>query len=129
VAGTNKELSDLQLALLQALWELTEGTVSDVQAVLERDGRKLAPTTVATVLRRLELQGWVTHREQGRHFLYRAAVSRQRAAGRILNRITSSLFGGDVPALVSQLLASHDVDRAELDELRRLIEETERRLK
>jgi predicted transcriptional regulator len=124
-----EQLSELQLALVQALWELGEGGVSDVQAWLERRGRKLAPTTVATVLRRLEAQGWVAHREQGRAFIYRAARSRQRATGRMLARITDSLFGGDVPALVSHLLESTRIEKREIDEIRRLLADRERRLK
>jgi BlaI family transcriptional regulator, penicillinase repressor len=124
-----QQLSELQLALVKALWEIGEGSVADVQAALEKHGRKLAPTTVATVLRRLEAQGWVTHREQGRHFIYRSALSRQRTAGRILGRITDSLFGGNVPALVSQLLETHKVDRREIEEIKRLIEARERKLR
>ena len=123
-----EQLSELQLDFVQALWELGEGGVSEVQAALERRGRKLAPTTVATILRRLETQGWVAHREQGRAFVYRAAVSRRRAAGRILARLTESLFGGDVPTLVRHLHESNQVENREIDEIRRLIEDKERRL-
>jgi BlaI family penicillinase repressor len=122
-------LSELQLAVVQALWQVGEGGVSDVQAALEQQGRKLAPTTVATILRRLEGQGWVTHREQGRNFVYRAAKSRERATDKILTRITDSLFGGDVPALVSHLLESKKIEKREIDEIRRLLADRERRLK
>ncbi|HXU80493.1 MAG TPA: BlaI/MecI/CopY family transcriptional regulator [Polyangia bacterium] len=125
----SEKLSELQLAFVQALWELGEGSVAQVQEVLEREGRKLAPTTVATVLRRLEAQGWVSHREQGRSFIYKATVSHKRAAGRMLTNLTRSLFGGDLPALVSHLLESHKVDRREIEEIRRLIADKERRLK
>ena len=124
-----EKLSELQLALVQALWDLGEGSVAQVQEALEKQGRKLAPTTVATVLRRLEGQGWVAHREQGRSFIYKATVSHRRAAGRMLTSLTRSLFGGDLPAMVSHLLESHKVDRREIEEIRRLIAEKERRLK
>ena len=122
-------LSELQLAVVQALWQMGEGGVSDVQAALEQEGRKLAPTTVATILRRLEAQGWVSHREQGRNFVYRAAKSRERATDKILARITDSLFGGDVPALVSHLLESKKIEKREIEEIRRLLADRERRLK
>jgi predicted transcriptional regulator len=128
VVGSEK-LSELQLAFVQALWDLGEGSVSQVQEALEAQGRKLAPTTVATVLRRLEAQGWVEHREQGRSFIYKAAVTHRRAAGQMLSSLTRSLFGGDLPALVSHLLESHKVDRDELEEIRRVIADKERRLK
>jgi predicted transcriptional regulator len=126
---SSEKLSELQLALVQALWELGEGSVSQVQEALEGQGRKLAPTTVATVLRRLEAQGWVSHREQGRSFIYKASVSHRRAAGRMLTNLTRSLFGGDLPALVSHLLESHKVDKPQIEEIRRLIADKERRLR
>lgn len=124
-----EKLSELQLAFVQALWELGEGSVGQVQEALERQGRSLAPTTVATVLRRLEAQGWVAHREQGRAFIYKATVSHRRAAGRMLTNLTQSLFGGDLPAMVSHLLESHKVDRREIEEIRKLISEKEKKLK
>lgn len=125
----SEKLSELQLAFVQALWELGEGSVSQVQESLEAQGRTLAPTTVATILRRLEAQGWVAHREQGRSFIYRATVSHRRAAGQMLTNLTKSLFGGDLPALVSHLLEAHKVDKREIEEIRRLIAEKERKLK
>ena len=125
----SEKLSELQLAFVQALWELGEASVAQVQEALEQQGRKLALTTVATVLRRLEAQGWVAHREQGRTFIYKASVSHRRAAGRMLTSLTRTLFGGDLPAMVSHLLESHKVDRQEIEELRRLIAEKEKKLK
>jgi BlaI family penicillinase repressor len=74
-------------------------------------------------------QARTDHREQGRTFVYRAARSRERATDRILARITDSLFGGDVPALVSHLLASKKIEKREIDEIRRLLADRERRLK
>jgi predicted transcriptional regulator len=122
-------LSEVQLAFMQALWTLGEGTVAQVQERLEQDGRTLAPTTVATVLRRLESKGWVAHREEGRSFLYRAAVSRDKVTGRLVARLASSVFGGDVPALVSYLLDSRSVSRDDIAQIKRLIEAKERRSK
>jgi BlaI family penicillinase repressor len=118
---TQKQLSELQLAIVRALWELGEGAVSDVLAEVARHGRELAPTTVATVLRRLEKDGWVEHRERGRQFVYRARVSREQATGGVLDRITRAFFGGSIPALVSQLLESGQVSSEDLALMRALI--------
>jgi BlaI family transcriptional regulator, penicillinase repressor len=122
---TAEPLSDVQLDFMQALWELGEGSVADVQSQLEQRGRKLAPTTVATVLRRLEGKGWVSHREAGRGFVYRPAISRQRASGRLIQRLTGAFFGGNLPALVSHLLDSGAVSKSDVAEIKRLIEEKE----
>lgn len=125
----SEQLSELQLALMTALWDLREGTVSAVQEQLEKAGRSLAPTTVATLLRRLEAQGWVKHRQNGRQFLYRAASSRNEVTGGMLSRLTQSLFGGDPTALVSHLLDSGSLGKRDLGAIRALIEEKEGKLK
>ena len=114
-------LTDLQLSVMKALWELEEGGVSEVLAIMARDGHALAPTTVATMLQRLSKQGCVEHRSQGRHFLYRAAVARDEAAKSVLDRVVQSFFGGKVSALTAQLLESEQLTPDELEELRRLL--------
>jgi BlaI family transcriptional regulator, penicillinase repressor len=121
VVVMQKQLSELQLAVVRALWELGEGGVSEVLSAVARAGRELAPTTVATVLRRLEKDGWVEHRERGRQFVYRARVSREQATGGVLDRITRAFFGGSIPALVSQLLESEQVSSEDLALMRALI--------
>jgi predicted transcriptional regulator len=118
-----EQLTDLQLEFMRVLWEVGEGTVADVQDRLQAGGRALAPTTVSTVLRRLESQGWVTHRERGRQFIYRAAVSRDDATGDMLDRLRNALFGGDVPAMVSQLLDAGRLHKRDLDAIRALIDQ------
>jgi BlaI family transcriptional regulator, penicillinase repressor len=114
-------LTDLQLSVMKALWEVGEGSVGDVLAALTSQGKELAPTTVATLLQRLSKQGWVKHRKSGRQFLYRAKVSQQAAAKNVLERVLSSFFGGRISALAAQLLESEQVSADELKEMRRLI--------
>jgi predicted transcriptional regulator len=114
-------LTDLQLAVMKALWQVGEGTVADVLAVLASQYRELAPTTVATLLQRLSKQGWVKHRKNGRQFLYRAKVSQKEAAKSVLQRVLSSFFGGRVSALTAELLETEPLSQDELKELRRLI--------
>jgi predicted transcriptional regulator len=121
-----EQLSDLQLAFMNVLWEAGEATAGEVQQRLAGDGRAFAPSTVSTVLRRLEGQGWIRHRERGRQFVYRPAVSRQEVTEGVLARITRSLFGGDVPAVVSQLLDTASVRKRDLETIRALLAQKEK---
>jgi predicted transcriptional regulator len=118
---TSETLTDLQLSVMKALWQIGEGTVADVLAVLAADGKELAPTTVATLLQRLSKQGWVKHKKSGRQFLYRAKVKQADAAKGVLQRVLRSFFGGKVSALTAQLLESEELSPDELEELLRLI--------
>jgi BlaI family transcriptional regulator, penicillinase repressor len=120
------QLTDLQLAVVRALWERGECTVLDVQEALLPD-RPLAQTTVATLLSRLERRGVVTHRVAGRQFIYRALVSEPQVQSSMVEQITEMLFEGSPTALISHLLATSDVGNGDLAEVKRLIAEAEAR--
>lgn len=113
-------LGDLQLAIMRVLWELGEATVTDVhQALL--DARGLAPTTIATMLKKMEDKGVVEHRADGRKFIYRPKVSEDQVTRGMVADLTERLFGGDPVALVSHLIARHEIQPDELSELERMI--------
>jgi predicted transcriptional regulator len=118
----SEQLTDLQLTVMKALWEIGEGTVGDVLAVMAREDRELAPTTVATLLQRLSKQGWVKHRKLGRQFLYRAAVEQKEAAQSVLQRVLRGFFAGKASLLTAQLLESEKLSQAELAELKKLLD-------
>jgi|SRR5215471_8395521 len=115
-------LTDLQLAVMKALWELREGTVGEILGVMNRGHRDVAPTTVATLLQRLCKQGWVKHRREGRQFIYRAKVAEKEVAQGMLRRVMLSFFGGKASALTAQLLESEPMTPDELEEIRALLE-------
>jgi BlaI family penicillinase repressor len=120
-----EQLSDVQLAFLRALWAQPGSTVTQVKDFLTAEGRELAPTTVATQLGRLEKKGFVGHEVDGRQFLYRAQVSEQQVKRSVLKRVTEGLFGGDITALVHQLLEHDRVSAADLAQVKQLIETRE----
>jgi BlaI family penicillinase repressor len=119
----SEQLTDLQLSVMKALWEIGEGTVGDVLSTLANEERDLAPTTVATLLQRLSKQGWVNHRKHGRQFLYSAAIDQKEAAQGVLQRVLRAFFGGKASLLTAQLLESDMLTQKELDELKTLLDE------
>lgn len=119
------QLSDQQLAFMRVLWDRGEATAQDVQAALGDQGHELAPTTVATVLTRLERKGLVAHRRRGRQFVYRARAGEQEIRRSMLARLTDFFFGGDPDALVSHLTAGQGLGEEDLEEVRRLISDRE----
>ena len=119
------QLGDLQLAIMQQIWQRGEATVAQVHDALKAE-RGLAPTTIATMLKKMEAKGVVEHRTVGRTFVYRPTVSEGAVRRSMVTALTDRLFRGDVTALVSHLLSEHEIDRAELDELRALVAEADR---
>jgi BlaI family penicillinase repressor len=117
-----------QLEILRVLWERSEATVVDIHQALQAV-RPMAPTTIATLLSRLEKRGLVTYRTEGRQYVYRALLQERDAQQHALVEVTQGLFAGDVPTMVSQLLSSHEIRRGDLARVRELIDAKERELK
>jgi BlaI family transcriptional regulator, penicillinase repressor len=122
---SKKQLGDLQLAIMRVLWEAGEASAADVHRALW-DERGLAPTTIATMLVKMERKGVVTHRSQGRRYVYRATVTESEVTRSMVGQLADRLFQGDVHALVSHLISEHEIDADELAELRAMIDEKEK---
>ena len=120
------KLAVLQLAIIQVLWERSEATVAEVREALQ-ETRPLAHTTVGTMLAKMERNGQVRHRSEGRVNIYRAAVQREKVRRSMLADLTARLFGGDLAEMVSHLLDSREVSADELARLKQLIRDKEER--
>lgn len=118
-------LTALQLAVMQVLWSRDEASVADVQRAMT--GRRLALTTVATMLVRLEQRGLVSHRAEGRQYIYRSRVSPADVRETVTRELLRNLFDGDVTAFVTQLLDSRKLTREEVADLQRLVRDKARR--
>lgn len=116
------KLGELQHAILQILWRRGEATVAEVHQEL-LDSRQLALTTVATMLRKMEQRELCSHRVEGRQFIYRAELPESEVREGAATELRDRVFGGDLPALVSQLLDSGAVAAEDLEALRQLIDE------
>jgi len=113
-------LGDLQLAILRVLWKRGQAAVAEVHRELEGE-RGLAPTTIATMLVKLEKKGVVTHVQEGRRFLYKPTISEGEVQSSMVSDLAQRLFAGDPAAMVSHLLSEHEIDAEDLDRLRATI--------
>jgi len=81
------------------------------------------------MLRKMEARGLVTHREEGRAFLYRAAVAAEEVSRSVGQHFVERLFEGNLASAVSHLLQTRDVSRDELDQIEKFIKQAKRRAK
>jgi len=118
-------LGDLQLRIMQVLWANGVATVADVLNALG-DRTPLAYTTIATMLRKMEVRGLVGHRTEGRTFIYRALVAEESVSRGMAEHVLDRLFEGSLAEMVSHLLTDREISRAELNRLEKLIAERKR---
>ncbi len=120
-----QRLGDLQLKIMQALWELGRASVADVHEHLSAE--RLAYTTVATMLRKMEDRGLVRHQEEERRFIYEACLSQTEVRRSVAEDFLDRVCEGSLASAVNHLLEARDVSRKDLAELERLIKQRGRR--
>jgi predicted transcriptional regulator len=106
----------LELECLKALWGIGEGTVRDVRHFLVGN-RKLAYTTVMTVLDRLEKRGGVTRRKQGRSFVYVPKLSREELRRFAVKELVDRFFEGSEESLARFLRSQESGVRNQQEDL------------
>ncbi|MFL5385400.1 MAG: BlaI/MecI/CopY family transcriptional regulator [Longimicrobiaceae bacterium] len=114
-------LTELQIEILAVLWKRGEATVADVHQVLE-PSTGLARKTIGTLLFRLEQQGVIAHREEGREYLYRACVTREQVERAAVGSVLGRLFRGDVAAMVSHALRAEEVEPGDVEKVKEMLE-------
>jgi BlaI family penicillinase repressor len=120
------DLGDLQKTVMEIVWTLGEASVNQVKTKLAR--RKLAYTTVLSVMQKLDKAGWLTHREEGRAYVYRPVVTRAEAGRSSLRQFIDRVCGGDPMAMFQHLLDDQELSAADLAELRKMIDKRRKEL-
>jgi len=106
---------------MAVLWRMSQASVGDVVGALKKT-RAVTYSTVQTILRILETKGYVTHDKVARAFVYRALVDERQARRRALRHLVARLFDGSPSLLVLNVLEDEEIDPAERQRLKRLIE-------
>jgi BlaI family transcriptional regulator, penicillinase repressor len=114
------KLGKLQLRIMKTLWDHSPLTVAGVRERL--GGEPLAYTTIATMLRKMEVRDLVRHTQEGRTFMYEPMIRSDEVAKSVSDELVEWLCGGSITGAVSHLLESRDVNAAELDALEALIQ-------
>ncbi len=117
-------LTDAELRLMKILWARGPSTVGDVVEALPED-EPLAYSTVLTTLRILEQKGYLRHEKQGRAYVYHPVVDRSAARRSALRYVMDRFFNNSPEQLVLGVLESEEMDLADLERLKKMIEESE----
>lgn len=113
-------LTEAELRLMKILWRRGESGVAELVAALP-DDEPIAYNSVLTTIRILEKKGYVTHRQEGRAFLYVATVAEDEAGQSAVQHLLSRFFGNSREQLVLSLLGDRSISHSEIQRLRELI--------
>ncbi len=121
---SKEKLTPRELAIMQVVWDRGEATVRDVHEVLSRE-RKVAYTTVMTLMNILATKGHVARRQDDRAYVYSPARPRQQVVGRLVRDFVDRVFSGSAQPLLLHLVKHEKLTSAERAELKRIIETLE----
>lgn len=105
---------------MKVLWDRGESTVAEMVTATSSEG-ELAYTSVLTTIRILETKGYVSHRQEGRAFLYCSSVGELEAGRSEVRHVLQRFFGNSRERLLLSLLGDNEVTPDELKRLKEAI--------
>jgi len=121
---SERKLTDAELEIMHVVWELDSGTVRQVHELLNKQ-RPLAYTTVMTMMNILEEKGHLTRRKEGRAYRYEPVRPKNQVISGMVDDFVGRVFEGSAAPLVVSLVKDKKISKKDLDEIARMIRETE----
>ena len=116
---TDLHLTQRELDIMGVLWELGEGTVTEVRDRVDPD---LAYTSISSMIRTLELKGFVSHRRgEGKTHVYFPVIAPEAAGESALGRVLDKIYGGSPIRLLAHLVQQKRLWPKELERMRDLL--------
>ena len=117
--GKKNVLTDQELEIMKIVWQRGASTVRDVYEELLKN-RKIAYTTVMTMMGILEQKGRLSKTQRDRAYVYTPTEPQGEVVGSMVHDFLKRVFDGSAKPLLVHLLESKDISQKELDEITRL---------
>ena len=115
--------TELELQILKILWEKSPQLVRDIRDELAKLGRDIAHTSVITTLNTMVKKRIVIRKREANAFLFSPRITREQVSRSVLGDIVNRVFDGSAKAVLLGVFEQNDIDRGELKELRKLIDQ------
>jgi predicted transcriptional regulator len=117
-------LGETEMEILHHVWELGEASVTDVQERILKN-RKVAYTTVMTVMRNLNNKGYLKFRKVGLAYIYSPAKKPDDVRFNLVDGIVQKVFHGSPMALVQSLVENENISSDEREQIKKMIDKLE----
>jgi BlaI family transcriptional regulator, penicillinase repressor len=116
-------LTPQELEIMKVVWDCDSATVRDVYEALLKQ-RKIAYTTVMTMMKILETKGYLKKRRQERAFIYQPVRPKNQVIGGMIREFIDRVFNGAAEPLLVHLVKSRHINEKDLQKIIRIVEET-----
>ncbi len=128
VKGDLPKPTEAELAILRVLWERGPSTVREVTEHLQNE-RGTGYTTALKLMQIMTEKGLVARDESSRTHVYEAVATAETTQRQLVSDLLERAFGGSAQQLVMQALSSQRASKAELAEIRSLLDELDKKAK
>ena len=118
--------TDAELQILQVLWQHGPSTVRDVH---ERLNLATGYTTTLKLMQIMHEKGILDRMQDGRQHIYRPLLKEEETQQALLDRFMDTTFRGSAMKLVMQALGNRATSQEELQQIRTLLDQLEKRKK
>jgi BlaI family transcriptional regulator, penicillinase repressor len=118
-----KELTERELEVMHVFWDRGESTAAEVRDVLETQGRELAYTTVATLVKILHDKQFLTQTSDERPFKFQPARTYEEVSSSLLGDLVQKVFGGSRANLLVRLFEEEKLSADEKKRLKQILDE------
>src|SRR6185436_17807272 len=120
--------TEAELEILRVLWDRGASTVRDVHDVVTRS-KDVGYTTILKQMQVMHRKGLLARSDRYRSHVYEPAESQAKTQRQMAGSLLQQAFGGSARHLLQSALAGRKVDAKEIDEIRALLDDYERRRK
>ena len=108
---------------MKLVWRRGNATVRDVyEAFLKQ--RKIAYTTVMTMMKILESKGYLKKRRQDRAFIYSPTHPKNQVIGGMIREFINRVFNGSAEPLLVHLVKSRRLRERDVQKIMSMVEES-----
>lgn len=125
VVKDRSTLTRQELALMKVVWRLEHATVREVYEAL-RGERRVAYTTVLTVMNILESKGYLRKEPEGRAYRYHPTMTQTQVLRSLVRDFVDRVFDGAATPLMAHLVTDARISKADREELQRLVRSVKR---
>lgn len=118
-------LGESEMEILHHVWDLGEATVNDVKDRITVN-RKVAYTTVMTIMKNLADKGYLKFRKDGATYVYTAAQAPEKVQSSLIGKLVDKVFKGSPSALIQTLVQNEHLSEEERTEIKKLIDKLEK---
>jgi predicted transcriptional regulator len=120
----SRTLTEQELEIMKVVWGLERATVRDVYEAL-RERRKIAYTTVMTMMNILETKKYLKKQARDRAYVYQATRPRSEVIKAMVREFVDRVFNGSAEPLLVHLIKDRRLSKNELEKIARMIGEAE----